>query len=116
MKFDHTTLSPEQQAIYALGKIHGACECFVYNKQKYKKLQDAAKKYLAVVKVKPNRLNGYYHYEGSWVVEPSDLEVAQLELDKARGDYVRNVIPLEKYYKKMKHEFTENHPDYIGWL
>jgi hypothetical protein len=93
MKFDHTTLSPEQQAIYALGKIHGACECFVYSKHKYKKLQDDAKKYHSAVKAKPYRMNGYYH-EGSWIAEPSDLEVAQMDLDVARGNYVRNVIPL----------------------
>lgn len=116
MKFDHTTLSTEQQAIYALGKIHGACECFVYSKHKCKKLQDDAKKYYAAVKAKPYCGNGYYHYDGSWISEPSDLEIAQRELDKARGDYVRNVIPLEKYYKKLKHEFAENYPEYLGWL
>ena len=113
--FDKTTLTKEQQALYALGKIQGAFECFQYNKTKYKKAQDDAKKYLAVVKSRPYIGNGYYH-DGVWISEPSDQEVAEMDLLKARGDYIRNVIPLEKYYKKLKHDFRENYPDYVGWL
>jgi hypothetical protein len=67
------------------------------------------------VKARPYRGNGYYH-DGAWIAEPSDQEVAEMDLLKARGDYVRNVIPLEKYYKRLKHEFRENYPDYDGWL
>jgi hypothetical protein len=115
MKFDHTQLFPKQKAIYALGQIAGALECFQYNRAKYKKNQDDAKKYLAAVKARPYIGNGYYH-DGTWITELSDQKVAEMDLLKARGDYVRNVIPLEKYYRKLKHEFRENHPDYVGWL
>ena len=96
-----------------LGQVQCAKAIFLHNKEKYTKIIKS-KQTVVDILAEDNSFtcNGYYH-DGVWISTPSNSELAEAELNVAKSDYVTFVIPLEKFYKKLKHEFVEQYPDHL---
>lgn len=96
-----------------LGQVQCAKAIFLHNKEKCINIIKSAQAVVDILEEDNSfTCNGYYH-EGVWISTPSDYELVEEELNAAKANYDLFVIPLEKFYKKLKHEFVEQYPEHI---